>query len=82
VGFVVDKVALRQVFSEYLGSPANLHSTNISSPTAQIKKKNKYIYIYIVANVKYNKDRFIQGYSYAGSYRGGASRAIWSMLLD
>jgi hypothetical protein len=27
VGFVVDKVALGQVFSEYFGFPANLHST-------------------------------------------------------
>jgi hypothetical protein len=27
VGFVVDKVALGQVFSEYFGSPANLDST-------------------------------------------------------
>jgi hypothetical protein len=30
VGFVVDKVALGQVFSEYFGSPANPHSTNCS----------------------------------------------------
>jgi hypothetical protein len=30
VGFVVDKVALRQIFSEYLVSPANHHSTNFS----------------------------------------------------
>jgi hypothetical protein len=29
VGFVVDKAALGQVFSEYFGSPAN-HSTNFS----------------------------------------------------
>jgi hypothetical protein len=28
VGFVVDKVALGQVFSEYFRFPANLHSTN------------------------------------------------------
>jgi hypothetical protein len=28
VGFVVDKMALGQVFSEYFGFPANLHSTN------------------------------------------------------
>jgi hypothetical protein len=28
VGFVVDKVVLGQDFSEYFGSPANLHSTN------------------------------------------------------
>jgi hypothetical protein len=27
VGFVVDKVALGQVFSEYFGFPANLYST-------------------------------------------------------
>jgi hypothetical protein len=27
VGFVVGKVALGQVFSEYFGSPANTHST-------------------------------------------------------
>jgi hypothetical protein len=27
VGFVVDKVVLGQVFSEYFGFPANLHST-------------------------------------------------------
>jgi hypothetical protein len=32
VGFVVDKVALGQVFSEYISvSPANLHSTNFST---------------------------------------------------
>jgi hypothetical protein len=30
VGFVVDKVALGQVFSEYLVSPANYHSTDSS----------------------------------------------------
>jgi hypothetical protein len=30
---VVDKVALRQVFSEYFGFPANLHSTNFSTIT-------------------------------------------------
>jgi hypothetical protein len=28
VGFVVDRVALGQVFSEYLSSPANFHSTD------------------------------------------------------
>jgi hypothetical protein len=28
VGFVADKMALGQVFSEYLVSPANLYSTN------------------------------------------------------
>jgi hypothetical protein len=28
VGFMVDKVVLGQVFSEYFGSPANHHSTN------------------------------------------------------
>jgi hypothetical protein len=33
VGFVVDKVALGQVFSEYFGFPANLHSTNLSTIT-------------------------------------------------
>jgi hypothetical protein len=33
VGFVVDKVALGQVFSEYFSSPANLHSTNFSTIT-------------------------------------------------
>jgi hypothetical protein len=34
VGFVVDKVALGKVFSEYiLVSPANLHSTNFSTIT-------------------------------------------------
>jgi hypothetical protein len=33
VGFVVDKVALGQVFSKYFGSPANLHSTNFSTIT-------------------------------------------------
>jgi hypothetical protein len=33
MGFVVDKVALGQVFSEYFGSPANLHFTNISTIT-------------------------------------------------
>jgi hypothetical protein len=32
VGFVVDKVALGQVFSEYLGFP-NLHSTNFPTIT-------------------------------------------------
>jgi hypothetical protein len=31
VRFVVDKVALGQVFSEYFGSPANLHSTDCST---------------------------------------------------
>jgi hypothetical protein len=30
VGFVVDKAALGQVFSEYFGFPANHHSTNFS----------------------------------------------------
>jgi hypothetical protein len=30
VGFVVDKVALGQVVSKYLGFPANPHSTNYS----------------------------------------------------
>jgi hypothetical protein len=30
VGFVVDKVARGQAFSEYFGSPANHHSTNFS----------------------------------------------------
>jgi hypothetical protein len=33
VGFLVDKMALGQVFSEYLVSPANLHSTNCSTIT-------------------------------------------------
>jgi hypothetical protein len=33
LGFVVDKVALGQVFSEYFGFPANLHSTNCSTIT-------------------------------------------------
>jgi hypothetical protein len=33
VGFVVDKMALGQVFSEYFGSPANLYSTNFSTIT-------------------------------------------------
>jgi hypothetical protein len=33
VGFVVDKVALGQVFSEYLGFPADLHSTNFFTIT-------------------------------------------------
>jgi hypothetical protein len=34
VGFVLDKVALGQVFSEYFSfSPANLHSTNFSTIT-------------------------------------------------
>jgi hypothetical protein len=33
VGFVVEKVALRQFFSEYFGSPANLNSTNLSTIT-------------------------------------------------
>jgi hypothetical protein len=33
VGFVVDKVALRQVFTEYFGSPANLNSTDRSAIT-------------------------------------------------
>jgi hypothetical protein len=28
VGFVLDKAARGQVFSEYFGSPANHHSTN------------------------------------------------------
>jgi hypothetical protein len=33
VGFLVDKVVLGQVFSEYLDSLANLHSTNFSTVT-------------------------------------------------
>jgi hypothetical protein len=33
VGFVVDKVALGQVFSKYLVSPVNHHSTNCSTMT-------------------------------------------------
>jgi hypothetical protein len=33
VGFVVDKMALGQVISEYFGFPANLHSTNFSTIT-------------------------------------------------
>jgi hypothetical protein len=33
VGFVVDKVALGQVFSEYFGFPANLYSPNCSTIT-------------------------------------------------
>jgi hypothetical protein len=30
VGFVVDKVALGQIFSEYFGFPCHLHSTKFS----------------------------------------------------
>jgi hypothetical protein len=33
VGFVVDKVVLGQVLSEYVGSPANLHSSIFSKIT-------------------------------------------------
>jgi hypothetical protein len=33
VGFVVDKVALGQVFSEYFDSSANFNSTNLSAMT-------------------------------------------------
>jgi hypothetical protein len=33
VGFVVNKVPLGQIFSEYFGFPANLHSTNCSTIT-------------------------------------------------
>jgi hypothetical protein len=33
VGFVVDKVALGQVFSEYFGFPCHSHSTNFSTNT-------------------------------------------------
>jgi hypothetical protein len=33
VGFVVDKVAFEQVFSEYLGLAANSHFTNSSTIT-------------------------------------------------
>jgi hypothetical protein len=33
VGFVLDRVALGQVFYEYFGSPANLYSTNFSAIT-------------------------------------------------
>jgi hypothetical protein len=33
VGFVVDKVALEQVFSEYFVSATDLHSTNWSTIT-------------------------------------------------
>jgi hypothetical protein len=42
VGFVVDKVALGQVFSEYFGFPVNRHSTSsgrsAKSPTPLLKK--------------------------------------------
>jgi hypothetical protein len=31
VGFVLEKVALGQVFSKYFGSPANSHSTDCST---------------------------------------------------
>jgi hypothetical protein len=31
VGFVMDKVAVGQVFSEYFVSPANFHSTDCST---------------------------------------------------
>jgi hypothetical protein len=31
MGFVVDKVALGQVFSEYFGFPANSHSADCST---------------------------------------------------
>jgi hypothetical protein len=33
VGFVVNKVALGQVFSEYFGFPVNLYSTSFSTIT-------------------------------------------------
>jgi hypothetical protein len=33
VGYVVDKVALGQVFSKYFGFPANVYSTNCSTST-------------------------------------------------
>jgi hypothetical protein len=33
VGFVVDKVAQEQVFSEYFGFPCQIHSTNFSTTT-------------------------------------------------
>jgi hypothetical protein len=33
VGFVVDKVALGQVFSEYFGFPGPFHSINFSTIT-------------------------------------------------
>jgi hypothetical protein len=33
VGFVVNKVALGQIFSEYFGFPANLYSINFSTIT-------------------------------------------------
>jgi hypothetical protein len=33
VGFVVGKVALGHVFSEFFGSPAKLHSTNFPTIT-------------------------------------------------
>jgi hypothetical protein len=33
VGFVVDKVALGQVFSEHFSFPANIYSTNCSTIT-------------------------------------------------
>jgi hypothetical protein len=32
VGFVVDKVALEQMFPEFFGFPANSHSTDFSTP--------------------------------------------------
>jgi hypothetical protein len=46
VGFVMDKVALEQVFSEYFGlqcqfsSHQNLHPHNPPTPTMRIKKIN------------------------------------------
>jgi hypothetical protein len=36
MGFVVDKVALEQVFPNTSVSPANLHSTNFSTITSPI----------------------------------------------
>jgi hypothetical protein len=38
---VVDKAALGQVFSEYLGSPANLHSTKFSILTITCCRYNR-----------------------------------------
>jgi hypothetical protein len=41
VGFVVNKVALKQVSSEYFGSPANLRSTKFSILTITRGKYNR-----------------------------------------
>jgi hypothetical protein len=47
VGFVVDKVALGQVFSEYFGFPRQFHSTGAPLPGKIKKKLIIFLFIFI-----------------------------------